>query len=280
MQYLNLGCGQRFHADWTNIDFQSTGQGVIAHNLSKGIPFPDNSFDCVYHSHVLEHFPKSQAEKFLSECYRVLKPQGIIRVVVPDLEQIARLYLYNLEQALSGSLESADNYDWILLEMYDQVARNISGGEMKAYLFQKHIPNEEFLVKRCGSEVKQIIQMGKNQEKIEIQVSILQRVKTNIKKPIINLLKTILGYNYQALQIGKFRLSGEVHQWMYDRYSLSLLLKKCGFAAIIQRTAYESYLPQWTSFNLDTEADNHIYKPDSLYMEAIKPITIPGNLSP
>ena len=54
MQCLNLGCGDRYHPDWTNINFTSTGGGVIAHNLKQGIPFPDESFDVVYHSHVLE----------------------------------------------------------------------------------------------------------------------------------------------------------------------------------------------------------------------------------
>ncbi|QUY40607.1 hypothetical protein [Acaryochloris marina] len=58
---------------------------------------------------------------------------------------------------------------------------------------------------------------------------------------------------------------------MYDRYSLARLLKECGFEQITQRSATESYIPGWSSFNLDTEADGNIYKPDSLYMEAIKP---------
>jgi hypothetical protein len=58
---------------------------------------------------------------------------------------------------------------------------------------------------------------------------------------------------------------------MYDRYSLALLLEKYGLENIIQRTAAESYIPDWASFNLDTELDGTVYKPDSLYMEAIKP---------
>ena len=85
---LNLGCGGRFHPEWTNIDFYSSGGAVIAHDLNLGIPFPDSSFDVVYHSHVLEHFPKAKARRFIAECVRVLKPGGILRVVVPDLEDL------------------------------------------------------------------------------------------------------------------------------------------------------------------------------------------------
>lgn len=57
---------------------------------------------------------------------------------------------------------------------------------------------------------------------------------------------------------------------MYDRYSLLCLLKQCGFSNIIQRSAFDSDIQNWTSFNLDTEMDGTVYKPDSLYMEAIK----------
>jgi hypothetical protein len=76
-----------------------------------------------------------------------------------------------------------------------------------------------------------------------------------------SLLKILLGEEYSALQIGRFRQSGEVHQWMYDHYSLALLLKKCGLENIIQCSATESGIPDWVSWNLDTEPDGTVYKP-------------------
>lgn len=92
LNYLNVGCGGKFHKDWVNVDMTSNSKDVIVANLLKGIPFPDNSFDVVYHSQVLEHFPKEKARDFIKECFRVLKPDGIIRVVVPDLENIVNEY--------------------------------------------------------------------------------------------------------------------------------------------------------------------------------------------
>jgi len=77
--------------------------------------------------------------------------------------------------------------------------------------------------------------------------------------------------DFTALQIGRFRQSGEIHQWMYDRYSLDKLLQECGLVKVTQRYAHQSYLENWNKYNLDTEPDGTIYKPDSLYMEAIKP---------
>lgn len=283
MNYLNLGCGRRFHPAWTNVDFVSTAEGVIAHNLTEGIPFPDASFDVVYNSHLLEHFPKTEAEVFLIECYRVLRPKGVLRVVVPDLEQIARTYLIALEQASSGSQEWAANYEWILLEMYDQTVRNHCGGEMGAYLFSEQIPNKEFVLKRYGIEAKNLIEAGylRKQQPQPATVAegqpkrFLKQISRFLRHPTYHresLLKLLLGREYSALQVGRFRQSGEVHQWMYDCYSLGLFLEKCGLENIIQRTAAESYIADWASFNLDTELDGTVYKPDSLFMEAIKPL--------
>ena len=281
-KYLNAGCGTRFHSAWTNIDFSSTSENVIACDLSKGIPFPDNFFDIVYHSHLLEHFSKQDSESFIKECYRVLHPKGVLRVVVPDLEQLARIYLLALEQAIAGNEEWAANYEWILLEMYDQTVRNHPQGEMGTYFFRKHIPNEEFVLKRCGIEAKNLRETAcqyQHQHPTE-STSIGDRPK-HLLKGIYRflrypsyrrelLLKSFLNKEYSALQIGRFRQSGEVHQWMYDRYSLAFLLEQRGFKNIVQRTATESYVPNWSSFNLDTESDGMVYKPDSLFMEAIK----------
>src|SRR6266576_6947071 len=99
MKGLNLGCGTRFHPEWTNIDVGYVNPHVQIHDVRKGLPFLDDTFDVVYHSHLLEHLPRESALPFSQECYRVLKRGGIIRVAVPDLERIARLYLQTLAKA-------------------------------------------------------------------------------------------------------------------------------------------------------------------------------------
>ena len=280
MKLVNLGCGSRYHSAWTNVNFTSTGDTVISCDLTKGIPFSDGECDVVYHSHLLEHFTQEEALFFLHECNRVLTDQGILRIAVPDLEQIACGYIHELEQALIGSQEASDNYDWLLLELFDQLNRNQSGGDMAAYLLQENIPNEKFILARWGEEARQIIELGRSQRG-EMLSSVPWYKKTfrladkffrssnNYYREI--LLRAILGSkDYQNLRVGRFRQSGEIHQWMYDRYSLDRLLKECGFAQVTQRNARDSYIPNWPTFNLDTASDGTVYKPDSLYMEAIK----------
>ena len=102
---LNLGCGPTFHPDWVNLDISPTDPRVRSADVTKGIPLPPNVCDAVYHSHVLEHLSAEEAKVFIAECYRVLKPAGILRVAVPDLEQIARLYLQCLDSARRGRSE-------------------------------------------------------------------------------------------------------------------------------------------------------------------------------
>src|ERR1051326_2208138 len=110
---VNLGCGPSAPLGWLNVDgswnawfthhrhlrhslelvgvINARNQGAdwqvspLVHDLSQPLPFAENSISAVYASHVLEHLYRSQAVALLSECKRVLKPGGVLRLVVPDL---------------------------------------------------------------------------------------------------------------------------------------------------------------------------------------------------
>ncbi len=84
------------------------------------------------------------------------------------------------------------------------------------------------------------------------------------------LLRCLLGKEYGALEIGRFRLSGEIHQWMYDRVSLARLLEDLGFHNIGVYDSSHSGIKEFSLYHLDTEDDGSTRKPDSLFMEATK----------
>jgi predicted SAM-dependent methyltransferase len=269
LPYLNLGCGTKFHPEWVNIDFVSTGEGVIAHNLLQGVPMPDNKFEAVYHSHVLEHFPRDKGFEFIKECYRVLKPGGVIRIAIPDLEQIARNYIEQLELALKGDKSASLNYDWMVLEMYDQTVREKEGGNMLKYLGDKNI-NEEFVFKRIGEEGKIFREMIMNR-KPEV-VTVRKKKITRFFKPKYwrqRWKENLSGEEKEYLEIGRFRRGGEIHQWMYDRFSLGRLLASAGFKDPQVKSAFESNIKEWNKFGLDLH-NGKVRKPDSLFMEAYK----------
>jgi len=275
--YLNLGCGTRCHPDWTNFDLVACSPFVTAHDLSEGIPVPDNSCDLVYHAAVLEHIRRHDIAGFMKECYRALKPGGVIRVGVPDLERLCRLYLKKLELAAEQDEQAADDYDWIMIEMYDQVTRENSGGEMVAYLARDPLRNEQFIYDRIGEEGRELIRSLRASRGRASQFTSSMRRMYRSGRTLLgalrrNLFIALAGRRaVRAIQIGRFRLSGEAHQWMYDRYSLGRLLLATGFRDTSVRSAWESMIPEWTKFELDTRPDGFPIKPDLLFMEAVKP---------
>jgi len=256
MKLLNLGCGNRYNPEWVNVDFTSTGPGVMPCNLYHPLPFAEGIFDAVYHSHLLEHFPKEYAPILLQECFRTLKPNGIIRVVVPDLERIVRLYLEYLEKAIDGDGEARKRYDWLLLELFDQMVRNQPGGNMLNYWKQNPMPAEDFVIERVGAEVLNALDTLRNPANSKVF-------------PTISEDPNFMG-ELDAKKIAEFRLSGEIHQWMYDRYSLRTLLQNVGFHDINICTADESAIPNFNYYLLDIESNGSMCKPDSLYMEGRK----------
>src|SRR5437588_359010 len=119
-RYLNIGCGVRLHPGWINLDREARGRDILVHDLLRPLPFPENSFDVVYHSHTLEHFDAEQGFRLMQECHRVLAPKGVVRVVVPDLENIARAYLAALDEAARCDVPlSGANHEWMVIEMTD-----------------------------------------------------------------------------------------------------------------------------------------------------------------
>jgi SAM-dependent methyltransferase len=80
---LHLGCGLNRLDGWANVDIIGMNAEVFW-DLRDGVPFPDNSAVGVFCEHVLEHFALADGIPLLDECFRVLKPGGIVRFGVPD----------------------------------------------------------------------------------------------------------------------------------------------------------------------------------------------------
>ncbi len=84
---LEIGSGPKYGSDgWVTMDICNGCD--LFWDISKTIPFPDNSLDMIYSSHVMEHFDHASLVRLLSDCYRMLKPGGIYSACVPN----ARLY--------------------------------------------------------------------------------------------------------------------------------------------------------------------------------------------
>jgi SAM-dependent methyltransferase len=108
---------------------------VLVHNLKEGIPWPDCSVDVVYHSHLLEHLDRDVAERFMLEIRRVLRPGGIQRIVVPDLEKAVLAYLDNLRKNPEAdgdkARDSAPHDKYVAAILEQSIRRESSGTSTK-----------------------------------------------------------------------------------------------------------------------------------------------------
>jgi predicted SAM-dependent methyltransferase len=161
MLLLNLGCGTKAspHPDVVNIDWSmylrlsrrpllrrlalmvlnetrrerllALPSNVQAHNIAKGIPFDDHSVDVVYHSHLLEHLDRDVAERFMHEVRRVLRGDGIQRIVVPDLEAICRDYLDHLQHCADREEEWSRHDEYVAALIEQSVRRDAYGSSQQ-----------------------------------------------------------------------------------------------------------------------------------------------------
>ncbi|MGD0843134.1 MAG: methyltransferase domain-containing protein [Geobacteraceae bacterium] len=64
-------------------------------DIVKGLPISPESCNGVYCSHVLEHLSLDDCRSALHNTHKLLRPGGIFRLVLPDLEHSVRQYLSN-----------------------------------------------------------------------------------------------------------------------------------------------------------------------------------------
>jgi predicted SAM-dependent methyltransferase len=92
---LNVGCGTDYKKGWVNIDNNSDNNIEkldLNWDLRNPLPFDDNSVDFIFNEHFVEHLTVEEAQKTLSDFKRVLKPGGVMRVAMPDLETAIEQY--------------------------------------------------------------------------------------------------------------------------------------------------------------------------------------------
>lgn len=89
---INLCCGIQKIPGFLGIDF--CGLPDLRLDLSKhDLPFGDNSLETVVCVSAINYFTKIRGQELVNEVYRVLKPGGVARFSVQDMESIAQRYI-------------------------------------------------------------------------------------------------------------------------------------------------------------------------------------------
>jgi predicted SAM-dependent methyltransferase len=119
-RHLHLGCGPKYLTDFVNIDANPFNKIDMWLDVRNGLPFPTSYADSVYSTHMFEHFYPDELQRLLKECFRVLRPSGGIRLVVPSLSSAIVAYAQN-------------RHDWF----YDDYPRHFDslGGRFSNFVF-------------------------------------------------------------------------------------------------------------------------------------------------
>ena len=109
---LHLGCGRINAPGFINIDMAPMRHVHLVQDVSNLRRFRSESVDLIYASHVLEHFSHLRTSTILREWIRVLKPGGVLRLAVPDLDVLLEIYLLNQRRisSVQGMLYGGQDY--------------------------------------------------------------------------------------------------------------------------------------------------------------------------
>jgi predicted SAM-dependent methyltransferase len=91
--YINVGCGEKYIDGMINLDGNIFRKKDVWLDVTLGLPFSNDSIQGIYASHIIEHFNSRNVKKLFCEYFRVLKPGGVVRMVVPSLEYAIDAYI-------------------------------------------------------------------------------------------------------------------------------------------------------------------------------------------
>ena len=265
MRYLNLACGDHFLVSeiWENCDFAPQSKLVQQVDLLRKLPYENSAFDIVYCSHFIEHIQIDKVLEFISECKRVLKPNGLIRLVLPDFENIAREYVNNID---TGNFEFAE---FNIAEMIDQCVRRKSGGTFIQWYSKanKDPKMNSYINSRSGRELKgryTVVSSSINR----IKRVTFYKLKYKIQLKVIYLLVSLLPKWFRHNHVIN-TATGEMHLWVHDFNSISKFLILGGFRNIQKLDAHNSTDPNFPIYPLDINSEGLSRKGRvSMYIEA------------
>jgi predicted SAM-dependent methyltransferase len=266
-KFLNLACGDYFieSSQWENIDWAPKNAKIKQANLLKRLPFSNETFDLIYCSHFIEHIPIDSIHNFIIECSRVLKNNGRIRLVLPDLENIAREYISNIDKNHKIFAE------FNIVEMIDQCVRKESGGELIKWYKNTQIDPDlmHYVHKRTGYLLVTKINKRSNYL-LKIRNLTWRSVYVKAQNEYAKVLVKLLPKWYKENHVLK-TATGENHVWMYDFNSLHKILLKAGYKDICKLDAFHSLDTDFPIHPLDVDSLGNSRKgEESMYIEATK----------
>lgn len=102
---LHLGAGPSILPGWLNTDLDPIHPAIVALDAREPLPFDDKTLDRVFAEHLIEHLDFDEGQNLIHEAFRTLRPGGVLRLATPDLRQLARLLIEELDEVQQAYVE-------------------------------------------------------------------------------------------------------------------------------------------------------------------------------
>ncbi|MBI4402743.1 MAG: hypothetical protein HY537_01200 [Deltaproteobacteria bacterium] len=83
------------HSEYGKITLLDPLIYYLQYDLTQPLPLAEGSLHWVYSEHFIEHLTLEGAIGWLSEVYRILKPNACVRISTPDLQKYTQAYVEN-----------------------------------------------------------------------------------------------------------------------------------------------------------------------------------------
>lgn len=153
MKKLHFGCGPRYLPGYIHVDAQKYPHVEHVVDITQDLShiFGEESIDEIYACHVLEHISRREIVDTLSNWNKLLKPGGILRLAVPNLEAVIEKYIEdsnNLFTSLLGLVYGGqrDKYDFHTigfdLTNLSRLLAEVGFAKVKPYSWQEFLPSD------------------------------------------------------------------------------------------------------------------------------------------
>lgn len=126
---IQIGCGPNLFEGWLNTDLDCN-DNIAYLNAGNRFPIESDTFDFVYSEHLFEHLKVEQQLNMLSESYRILKKGGILRIAMPNIDYLFKVY----DQPANA--ENRDYVEWYVNTMpHLKAVKNLVVGKEEHYIY-------------------------------------------------------------------------------------------------------------------------------------------------
>lgn len=197
---LHIGCGSNLLSGWLNTDL-NWDEKITYLNAAKNFPLPNNTFDFIYSEHLFEHLNEEQQMNMLTECLRILKENGILRIATPSLKFLFELYGNQNNELNSSYINWAMNHSTYLRALKDKTSNSLQYPNYVINHFfkawgHKMIHDEQSLVelgRYCGFSEMKFFAIGESEhpqlKNIEKHDTIIPQEMNSLETMVLELKK-------------------------------------------------------------------------------------------